>query len=573
MNDEHFLQVGVARTEITAYERRMGMMGWGMLHNFVESVATPLHARAFYVEASGRPVVMVVAELAFISLALREEVCRRLREEHPELGLDLPNVMLMATHTHSGPGGFTHYPFYNVTIPGFSVTVLEQLAAGIVAAVVQAHAARCEGRVRFAQGEFDPQLEVAFNRSTTAYNLNPDVEPVRPEQWNIALDRTMRLLRFETADGKALGAINWFAVHCTSVHSDNTALHFDNKGYAARFVEERWAEEGHPEFVAAFAQGATGDVTPNFKDYEAKPWRRGKFLDDDASARFNGRIQADKALELIDAAQSARAVDPELRFAHRFVDFSDVEVDANYSGRPNRRTGPAEIGMAMFFGTEEGPGLPRSLLFLQRWISAVRPLVRVIRSRNPAVAEKLQQHQQTQAEKIPWVESGRRRLLGIRRIRKLPLPWPLHPSLKLVRELDRNDDVAAKPWTPSVLPVQLFTLGGIAIAAVPHEFTTVSGRRLRATVAEAIGDRVEHSILAGYANAYAGYVTTAEEYALQDYEGASTHFGKWTLAAWQTEFARLAAHLDASEAVTSIQKVAPPKFDPGELEVRAFGRV
>lgn len=573
MSEANLLQVGVAKTEITAYERRLGMMGWGMLHNFVESVATPLHARAFYIESSERRVVMVVAELAFISLALREEVCRRLREEHAELGLDLPNVMLMATHTHSGPGGFTHYPFYNVTIPGFSITVLERLAAGIVTTIVQAHDDRRQGRARFAQGEFDPELEVAFNRSVPAYNLNPDVEQMQPDQWNVALDRTMRLLRFETTEGTPLGAINWFAVHCTSVHSDNTALHFDNKGYAARFVEEQYAEDGHPDFVAAFAQGATGDVTPNFKDYEAKPWRRGKFLDDDASARFNGRIQADKALELIGAAKSATPIANRLRFAHRFVDFSDVEVDAEYSGRPNRRTAPAEIGMAMFFGTEEGPGLPRSLLFLQRWISAVRPIVRVLRSRNPAVAEKLQQHQQTQAEKVPWIESGRRRVLGIRRIRKLPLPWPLHPSLKLVRELDRNDDVAAKPWTPNILPVQLFTLGGVAISAVPHEFTTVSGRRLRATVTDAIGDAVEHSILAGYANAYAGYVTTAEEYALQDYEGASTHFGKWTLAAWQTEFARLVPHLDASDAVTPIQSVSPPKFDPGELEVRAFGRV
>ena len=41
-------------------------------------------------------------------------------------------------------------------------------------------------------------------------------------------------------------------------------------------------------------------------------------------------------------------------------------------------------------------------------------------------------------------------------------------------------------------------------------------------------------VVAGLSNAYAGYVTTAEEYDKQHYEGGSTHFGRWTLAAYAT---------------------------------------
>ena len=47
-------------------------------------------------------------------------------------------------------------------------------------------------------------------------------------------------------------------------------------------------------------------------------------------------------------------------------------------------------------------------------------------------------------------------------------------------------------------------------------------------------------MFAGYADAYAGYITTFEEYQLQNYEGASTHFGPHTLGAFQTEYKRLA---------------------------------
>jgi neutral ceramidase len=362
------MEIGAARTEITAYEPRLGMMGWGMLDNFVERVATPLHARAFFVRdpKSGRTQAIAICELAFISLALREEVHRRL-QAHPDLGLDWAGLLLAGTHTHSGPGGFTHYPFYNVTISGFCATVLEQLAEGIVKAIVTAAGRRQPATIRYGEATFDPELEVAFNRAIEPYNRNPDVEPISAAHRHLAVDRTLRIVRFDGVDGRPIGSLNWFSVHCTSVHSDNTALHFDNKGYAARFVEEALAGDGHPDYVAAFAQGAPGDVTPNFKRYPEKPWLRGKFLDDDESARWHGRMQADRALEALAVAQRAEPMTPRILHAHAFVDFSRIDVDPRFvDGHTGRRTGPAEIGMAMFFGTEEGPGLPRQLVFLQK---------------------------------------------------------------------------------------------------------------------------------------------------------------------------------------------------------------
>jgi neutral ceramidase len=48
----------------------------------------------------------------------------------------------------------------------------------------------------------------------------------------------------------------------------------------------------------------------------------------------------------------------------------------------------------------------------------------------------------------------------------------------------------------------------------------------------------------GYANEYAGYVTTREEYATQQYEGGHTLYGPWTLAAYQQELTRLAKVLE-----------------------------
>lgn len=562
------LKVGVAKTEITAYEPRLGMMGWGMLHNVVESVATPLHARAFVMEEpeGDRRLVLVCCELAFISLALRERVLEHLEAALPDADLGLAEVMMMATHTHSGPGGFTHYPFYNVTIPGFSAKVLDALATGICAAIVQAWNAREAGTVRYVEGAFAPEIPIAWNRSIEAYNRNPDVVPVTADERHLALDRTMRLLQLASADGKVLGSINWFAVHGTSVHSDNTAIHFDNKGYAAKIVEEQMADRGSEGYVAAFAQAATGDVTPNNTKHPGKPFMRGRYADDDESARFCGQLQADQALKLIDHAKGVEPLPPSLHTAHAFEDFSCVKVEPRFAeGQEGLRTAPAEIGIAMFFGTEEGPGLPRSLRFLQGVVSAARDKLRAVIPR-----ERWAEHAQTQAEKVPLVESGRRRFLGISKLRRIPLPWQLHPALRLVRKLD-SDSSDENPWTPAVLPVHLAVVGGVAIAAAPTEATTTAGRRLRASLGDDLQSLgVTHTVLAGYANAYSGYLTTPQEYSLQDYEGASTHFGKWTLPAYQTVFARLAQRLVKPDEDVALPAAVPPRFSEQELSARSF---
>lgn len=564
------LHVGVARRELAPSPTKIGMMGWGMLHNVVHGTRTPLHARAFFVRTDGSTLAMVCCELAFISLAVKAAVCERLKG-HPELGLHEGNLMLMATHTHSGPGGFTHYPFYNITIPGFVPAVVDAITDAIVGALLDAHADLQPGALRYVEGEIDPEDPVAFNRAIESYNLNPEVRPVRPEERHLALDRTMRLLRFESADGRVKGAINWFAVHCTSVHSDNTDLHFDNKGYAAQMLEDDRRARGDEGFVGAFAQGAAGDVTPNFRRYPSKPWARGAHLDDDQSARENGRLQMQKARTLLAACDDAPALSPELGHAHAFVDFSCVEVDPRHAdGRAGRRTGPAEIGWAMLFGTEEGPGLPRRLLFTQRAVQAARPWLR--RLAGPRAAARAAEHDEIQGEKVTVLQTGRRRFLGIARLRRLPIPWRLHPALRLVGRLDESDRPDPRPWTPQVLPVQLFRIGALAIAAAPAELTTTSGRRVRASVQQALAAiGVHHVVLAGYANAYAGYVTTAEEYTRQDYEGASTHFGKWTLAAYQTSFDRIAEQLVEPEtAAVARDEPRPPSFSPGDLEGRIW---
>ncbi|MDQ6938443.1 MAG: neutral/alkaline non-lysosomal ceramidase N-terminal domain-containing protein, partial [Actinomycetota bacterium] len=98
------------------------------------------------------------------------------------------------------------------------------------------------------------------------------------------------------------------------------------------------------------------------------------------------------------------------------------------------------------------------------------------------------------------------------------------------------------PAVPQVLPVQLLRMGTVAVLGIPGELTTMAGRRLRAAVLDAMtATGVTHLALGTYANEYAQYITTPEEYGSQQYEGASTLFGPHTLDAYRQVAAGLAS--------------------------------
>ncbi|XP_077863814.1 putative neutral ceramidase C [Saccoglossus kowalevskii] len=103
------------------------------------------------------------------------------------------------------------------------------------------------------------------------------------------------------------------------------------------------------------------------------------------------------------------------------------------------------------------------------------------------------------------------------------------------------------PWHPDIVDTQIFQIGSLAIVAVPGEFSTMSGRRLRDGVKKVLIDNGwpsdTHVVIAGLSNVYTHYITTFEEYQVQRYEGASTIYGPHTLSAYKQQFEILAAAL------------------------------
>merc|ERR1719229_1113153 len=92
----------------------------------------------------------------------------------------------------------------------------------------------------------------------------------------------------------------------------------------------------------------------------------------------------------------------------------------------------------------------------------------------------------------------------------------------------------------------MIRIGDLFLLALPGEFTTMSGRRIRAQITKTLkanGIKNPIVVLCGLSNTYTHYITTYEEYQAQRYEAASTIFGPHTLAAHTQNFVDLAKHM------------------------------
>ncbi|UPT66906.1 MAG: neutral/alkaline non-lysosomal ceramidase N-terminal domain-containing protein [Sphingobacteriales bacterium JAD_PAG50586_3] len=206
-------KIGAGKAEIKCFKPGVGMMGYGMPHHKAVEQESILYARAFVVEhpETGTKFALVNTESAFVTMAMKQAVLDRLTAEYPQWGYNHANTLFCAQHTHSAPGGYSHYPIYNMSIPGFQPKVFNANVDAIFESIVAAEGNKKDGEIRVGNGMFDENHEVAFNRSLPAYNQNPDVEKMLPTQTHLALERQMNLIRFDDADGKPMGKANFLA--------------------------------------------------------------------------------------------------------------------------------------------------------------------------------------------------------------------------------------------------------------------------------------------------------------------------------------------------------------------------
>ncbi|MGJ8670302.1 MAG: neutral/alkaline non-lysosomal ceramidase N-terminal domain-containing protein, partial [Oceanococcus sp.] len=543
-SDNSAFALGSGIADITGNAGGSITVGYENPEHQTQGIHTRLYARAFAVHSpcNNKRVLLAVIDAGFIPQSVRQGVLERVAAD-PDMSplYSGENIMLSATHTHSTPGGDSHDNNQNVFRLGYDALAYEVYTLGIYRALRSAHRNLAKhpqtGKIGLANGEL---LDANINRSPEAYALNPATERAAwldSEGAEVNVDKRMLLIRFVRDDGTELGLLNWFGVHTTSLGIHVPAIGSDNKGYAAlgfeRVMQTGYGlSEGENTFVAAFAQEDEGDSSPNlcFEEFPFPDERIGCGVDTVQGNAISGSKQLAKALQLYDEANAPLRGGVGARLIH--VDMNDVTVTdpevlsslqhpAELDAEP-KRTCTAGLGVSFGAGAEDNRG------HTEEGVSCANQDVvdHATRDLESAYDNVFQGY----VDIPPFLLSN-----------ALCFVTPTHPAGDYSCQAEKP---VLFPASIPPLPLQLINIGNLAIVGLPWEVTTTAARRLRSLVLDALqGSGVDSIVIAGLSNDYAQYMTTREEYASQQYEGASTLFGPWQLAAVMQEVRKLALSL------------------------------
>jgi neutral ceramidase len=601
--------IGIGSYDITGPAADVNMMGYANPTQNAAGIHIRQRARVFIVaeppssDTDGNRVVFVNLDACMASMAVTLRVLSRLQERYGNLYTE-KNVAISGTHTHSAPGGFLQYVLYLVTSMGFVRQTFDALADGIELAIVQAHENLRPGSIYFNKGEV---LGANINRSPSAYLNNP---PEERAKYTYDVDKDLSLLKFVDAEWGPVGAFSWFAVHGTSMNRTNELISGDNKGAAARFMEDWFEKETPSTFESSkyysaitkrFLRGRSsilGDLRQvtgaKLKDIAAQIRSSGGH----ATTRLGNimrRVRKPFGPRFVAAFCQSNVGDTSPNTLGAFCLDSGIPCDFDHSTCNGKNElcvgrGPAypedhfestriigekqsDVAINLFQSAKER--VLGKVSFRQTYVDMTKLSVKlssgeVVHTCPPAVGFSFAAGTTDGPGAFDFTQGddqGNRfwRLVG----GALHKPGQeqidcQHPKPVLI---DTGEMSTPYDWAPSVLPIQILRVGQFIILSVPGEMTTMAGRRLREAVKDTLvrkGNGEFNSdtrvVIAGLTGDYSQYIATIEEYEIQRYEGASTLFGPRTLEGYIQEFKKLAA------ALAQNIEVAPGPSPPNLLD-------
>ncbi|XP_071698295.1 neutral ceramidase 1-like [Rutidosis leptorrhynchoides] len=561
--------VGLGSYDITGPAADVNMMGYANSDQTASGIHFRLRARSFIVaEPQGNRVVFVNLDACMGSQLVTIKVLERLKARYGNLYTE-QNVAISGIHTHAGPGGYLQYVVYIVTSLGFVRQSFDALVDGIEQSIIRAHENLHPGSIYVNKGEI---LDAGVNRSPSGYLNNPASERVK---YKYDVDKEMTLLKFVDDQWGPVGSFNWFATHGTSMSRTNELISGDNKGTAARLMED-WFDQ---KSVAKIARRVSNLVQSTHGSHQ-------KLVELASSFQSNPGKTVTKYSSIASRVRSSLKSTEKPRFVSAFCQSNCGDVSPNVLGAFCTDTGlPCDFNHSTCGGKNElcygrGPGVDE---FESTRIIGERQFKKAADLFNSAT-EKLNgkidfRHtylDMSQLEVTVPKPGG-----GSDTVKTCPaamgfafaagttdgpgafdfkqgdnsgnLFWKMVRNVLKSPSKEQKDCQQPKPilldtgemkqpydWAPSILPVQILKIGQMVILSVPGEFTTMAGRRLRDAVSAVFKEKV-HVVIAGLTNTYSQYITTFEEYEMQRYEGASTLYGPHTLSAYIQEFTKLAS--------------------------------
>lgn len=233
------LQVGAARVDITPPPTPANPPSGKYEHE-------KLYVRAIVLDNGSARAALIGADQSGLS---EEAWAAASKQVAAELGCPVANILMSATHTHSGMavGDVPGRGGFRQPKPG-------DPPPPIVAQIVDV--------VRKAKARLQPAT-VGFGTGFSYLNVNRDAIDAETHRWTQApnldgpSDKTVAVLKFQTPEGEPIAVYVDYAMHPVNGWlAGFTSADF--AGAMSRYVEQAYGDK----MVAVFAQGASGDQNP-----------------------------------------------------------------------------------------------------------------------------------------------------------------------------------------------------------------------------------------------------------------------------------------------------------------------
>jgi neutral ceramidase len=248
-----------------------------------DDILDELYAKALVLDDGDNTLVIVSCDLLYTPL---EEIAGPARKIITEkTGIPERNILICATHTHSGPEVFTKSKFRtpgDTPPPPIDRPYLDTLVKKIAGSALIAYKDMRQIKIGMAKGQTP---EIVYNRRPKnnagivkmAFTLPPEVRATRkvvvepdgevrttfvlPDdntEWTFGpIDPEVRVLRIENMDGEIFASLVNFGCHPVTIYPHlSTSISADYPAYVTGVVEQ--AEGG----LCLFALGLAGDAVP-----------------------------------------------------------------------------------------------------------------------------------------------------------------------------------------------------------------------------------------------------------------------------------------------------------------------
>ena len=229
------LQAGAAIIDVTP-QKPMFLHGYPHVERISEGTHDPLYASALIIDNGEMQIGFCAVDVVFIS----QEMAARVRSGvYKQTGIPEQNIMVSASHTHSGPVTSSDV-FYDPVVPKADPEYISYLVEKLVQVYVKAFQNKRVSKIAITKAD---GTGVGGNRRRKAD----------------AIDSEVPVFVLKDADTDKIFALSTiYCMHPTVLHEDSKLYSADFPGYTRKYIRKELGED----VILLYHTGPSGNLSP-----------------------------------------------------------------------------------------------------------------------------------------------------------------------------------------------------------------------------------------------------------------------------------------------------------------------